>query len=39
MVLGAAIANRNHTEVEGMIGFFANTLVLRTSLAGDPSFR
>ena len=39
IVLGAAIANRNHAEVEGMIGFFANTLVLRTSLAGDPSFR
>ena len=39
MVLGAAIANRNRAEVEGMIGFFANTLVLRTSLAGDPSFR
>ncbi len=33
------IANRNRAEVEGMIGFFANTLALRTNLAGDPSFR
>lgn len=33
------IAGRGHEELEGLIGFFANTLVLRTSLAGNPSFR
>jgi len=37
--LGTPIANRNRVELEGLIGFFANTLVLRTDLSGDPSFR
>ena len=38
IAIGSAIANRNRTEIEGLIGFFVNTLVLRTSLAGNPSF-
>ena len=38
-VVGTPIANRNRLETEGLIGFFANTLVLRTSLAGNPTFR
>ena len=38
IALGSPIAARNRKEVEQLIGFFANTLVLRTSLAGDPSF-
>ena len=38
-MVGAPIANRNRAEIEGVIGFFANTLALRTSLAGDPTFR
>jgi non-ribosomal peptide synthetase component F len=38
-VVGTPIANRSRLELEGLIGFFANTLVLRTSLAGDPPFR
>ncbi len=38
IVVGSAIANRNRTEIEGLIGFFVNTLVLRTNLAGNPSF-
>src|ERR1019366_8979944 len=33
------IANRNRLETEGLIGFFVNALVLRTDLAGNPSFR
>jgi amino acid adenylation domain-containing protein len=37
-VVGAPVANRPRPEVEPLIGLFANTLVLRTSLAGDPSF-
>ena len=39
VVVGSPIANRNRTEIEGLIGFFANTLVLRTDLSGNPSFR
>jgi len=39
IVVGAPIANRNRAEIEGVIGYFANTLALRTSLAGDPTFR
>ncbi|MBZ9845110.1 non-ribosomal peptide synthetase [Mesorhizobium sp. CA5] len=35
-VVGVPIANRPRKELEPLIGFFANTLVLRTSLAGDP---
>jgi amino acid adenylation domain-containing protein len=33
--VGSPIANRNRRELEGLIGFLANTLVLRTRLAGD----
>jgi amino acid adenylation domain-containing protein len=39
VVVGMPIANRSRVEVEGLIGFFANTLVLATDLGGDPSFR
>ena len=39
LVVGCPIANRNRSEIEGLIGFFVNTLVLRTDLGGDPSFR
>ncbi|HEX2091511.1 MAG TPA: amino acid adenylation domain-containing protein [Longimicrobiaceae bacterium] len=39
VVVGGAVAGRTRREVEGLIGFFANTLVLRTDLGGDPSFR
>lgn len=38
IVVGSPIANRDRTEVEGMIGLFLNTLVLRTDLSGDPTF-
>src|SRR4030095_13142735 len=34
IVVGSPIANRNRTEVEGLIGFFVNTLVLRANFAG-----
>ena len=39
IVVGCPIANRRKVEVEGLIGFFANTLVLRTDFSGNPSFR
>ena len=37
--VGTDIANRNHRETEGLIGFFVNQLVLRGDLSGDPDFR
>jgi alpha-ketoglutarate-dependent taurine dioxygenase len=39
IVAGTDIANRNRSEIEPLIGFFANQLVLRTDLSGNPSFR
>jgi amino acid adenylation domain-containing protein len=39
ITVGSPIANRNRAELESLIGFFANTLALRTDLSGDPSFR
>lgn len=39
VVIGSPVAGRSRAETESMIGCFLNTLVLRTSLAGDPSFR
>ncbi|HBL12848.1 MAG TPA: non-ribosomal peptide synthetase, partial [Cyanobacteria bacterium UBA11162] len=39
ILVGSPIANRNRTEIEGLIGFFVNTLVLRTDLSSNPSFR
>ncbi|MDY7077386.1 MAG: amino acid adenylation domain-containing protein [Chloroflexota bacterium] len=37
--VGSPIANRNRAEIEGLIGFFVNILVMRTDLSGDPTFR
>jgi amino acid adenylation domain-containing protein len=39
LVVGSPIAGRNLIETEGLIGFFANTLLLRSDLSGDPTFR
>ena len=38
ILVGTPIASRTRLEVEGLIGFFANTIVLRTDLSGDISF-
>ena len=38
ILIATPFANRNRVEVVGLIGFFANNLVLRHNLAGDPSF-
>ncbi|MBE9205824.1 amino acid adenylation domain-containing protein [Nostoc sp. LEGE 06077] len=38
IIVGSAIANRNRREIEPLIGFFVNTLALRTNLEGNPSF-
>ncbi len=37
--VGTPIANRTLSQTEGLIGFFANTLVLRSTLANNPSLR
>ncbi|QIR36060.1 amino acid adenylation domain-containing protein [Tolypothrix sp. PCC 7910] len=39
IAVGSPIANRNRSELEGLIGFFVNSLVLRTDLSGNPTFR
>jgi len=38
IVLGSPTANRNRPEISSLIGFFINTLALRTDLSGDPTF-
>jgi len=35
LVVGTPIANRTHPALEGLIGFFVNTLALRSRLDGD----
>ena len=37
--VGTPIAGRTRSEMEGLIGLFVNTLVMRADLAGDPTFR
>ena len=39
LVVGTPLAGRDRAEIENLIGFFVNTLALRTDLSGDPSFR
>jgi amino acid adenylation domain-containing protein len=39
IAIGSPIANRNRSELEGLIGFFVNSLVLRTDCSGQPTFR
>src|SRR5262249_24576181 len=36
VVIGTPVANRRRTEIEGLIGFFVNTLGLRIDLSGEP---
>ncbi|CAD5971665.1 Gramicidin S synthase 2 [Planktothrix agardhii] len=38
LVIGSPIANRNRTEIEKLIGFFVNSLVLRFDLSQEPTF-
>ncbi|MBB4637946.1 non-ribosomal peptide synthetase [Longimicrobium terrae] len=39
VVVGSPIAGRVRRELEGLIGFFVNTMALRTDLRGEPGFR
>jgi amino acid adenylation domain-containing protein len=39
IVVGSPIANRHRSELEGLIGFFVNSLVMRSDLSSNPPFR
>ncbi|MFF5016519.1 amino acid adenylation domain-containing protein [Streptomyces sp. NPDC001165] len=39
IVVGTSVAGRHRPETEPLVGLLANTLALRTDLAGDPTFR
>lgn len=39
ILIGTPIAGRTRVEIEPLIGFFINTLVLRTDASGNPTFR
>jgi amino acid adenylation domain-containing protein len=39
IAIGSPIANRHRSEVEGLIGFFVNSLVMRSDLSDNPTFR
>jgi len=38
IIIGTPVAGRTRVETEGLLGFFVNTLLLRSNLAGDPTF-
>ena len=39
IIVGTPIAGRDQVELEGLIGFFINTIVMRTDVSGKPTFR
>ncbi len=39
ILVGTPVANRTHAELEGIIGFFVNTLIMRAQFGDGPSFR
>lgn len=39
VAVGTYIANRERTDIEGLIGFFLNTLVLRSAITSDAAFQ
>jgi amino acid adenylation domain-containing protein len=39
LVIGSPIANRQHSDLSELLGFFVNTLALRLDLSDQPTFR
>jgi amino acid adenylation domain-containing protein/FkbM family methyltransferase len=39
ILVGTPTANRDRADINGLIGFFVNTLILRTDISGNPGFR
>jgi amino acid adenylation domain-containing protein len=39
IIVGTPVANRNHIEMEKIVGFFINMLALRSDLSGNPTFQ
>jgi amino acid adenylation domain-containing protein len=39
LCVGTPVANRNRSDTKGLIGFHVNTVVIRSKLSGDPTFR
>jgi hypothetical protein len=39
LVIGTVTTSRKRSEFEALLGFFLNTLVLRTDISGNPTFR
>jgi amino acid adenylation domain-containing protein len=39
VVIGSVFSGRTRSEIEQLIGFFSNSLVIRSDLRGDPTFR
>jgi len=39
LCIGSPIANRPHPQTEGLIGFFANTLVMRNQIKSEQNFQ
>ncbi|MBJ6765766.1 amino acid adenylation domain-containing protein, partial [Myxococcaceae bacterium JPH2] len=37
--VGSPLSGRDRSEMEGLVGFFTNTVVMRTRLGGDPTVR
>ncbi|MEA2125487.1 MAG: hypothetical protein QOI80_2269 [Solirubrobacteraceae bacterium] len=38
LVVGAPVSGRHHEETADLLGYFSNSLALRTNLSGDPTF-
>ena len=39
ILVGSPVAGRTRVELEGLVGCFVNTVVLRTDMSGTPTFR
>lgn len=39
IVVGVPITGRNNPQLENLIGFFVNTMAVRTDFSGNPTFR